>query len=346
MITKRIIWICCLGLLFLGGVSLWKLATSSNPLMNAIRHTFYMEMYFKCRNPYALLGWEADKIFEDKQVLELAHAIQKNNIPKIKKLVADGVNVNTTGKDGMTPLYYAIAAEDETFRCLLELGANPWLPSLESCDSESLSNSPNCCDWSNSVLMVLLQGKGDYVEWIRSRNRNRSTKLDDALKYAKNYQKNGKLPDNMLYEFFRKNPYPYSMGELHADRIMSVIQSGGNVNYTYEGVSILSMFISSCNSYKAQDVALRMLQEGADMCAVAGPGQEYYLRDVCFWVANYVRYPPQKELVEEIEKQGGDVELARSMKDKDERINFIPPGERPWLDGVYEKRWFQEPEME
>jgi len=71
-------------------------------------------------------GWKAKDFFDDPQVIALCHAIEKNDISEIDRLVADGVNVNALGKDNMTPLLWAYPDNNlERFTRLLYHGADP-----------------------------------------------------------------------------------------------------------------------------------------------------------------------------------------------------------------------------
>jgi ankyrin repeat protein len=69
----------------------------------------------------------ASKYFDDEGVRALAEAGAKGDVRKITKLVKEkGVNVNAVGKDGFTPLAYAMLSLSKTgFAALLEAGADP-----------------------------------------------------------------------------------------------------------------------------------------------------------------------------------------------------------------------------
>jgi ankyrin repeat protein len=63
-------------------------------------------------------------MFPDKDVHCLAEAAAKGDVCKIDKLVKDGVDVNSMGTRGATPLFWALR-NYEGFLHLLKLGANP-----------------------------------------------------------------------------------------------------------------------------------------------------------------------------------------------------------------------------
>jgi ankyrin repeat protein len=75
---------------------------------------------------YEKFGWKAEDYFDDTKVIALCRAIETNNIKKVEQLVAEGANLNSQGKDNMTPLLWSFP--DKKLACftrLLELGADP-----------------------------------------------------------------------------------------------------------------------------------------------------------------------------------------------------------------------------
>ncbi len=71
-------------------------------------------------------GWKAKDYFDDPQVIALCHAIEADDLDEIDRLIAAGANVNAKGKDGMTPLFWALPDNKlARFTRLLEHGANP-----------------------------------------------------------------------------------------------------------------------------------------------------------------------------------------------------------------------------
>ena len=72
------------------------------------------------------VGWKAGDFFEDADVIQLCQAIQANDLPAIERELASGVDVNTVGKGGMTPLLWAFVDNElQRFELLLERGADP-----------------------------------------------------------------------------------------------------------------------------------------------------------------------------------------------------------------------------
>jgi uncharacterized protein len=75
---------------------------------------------------HAKVGWKAKDYFDDEQVIALCQAIEADDVPEMKRLIAAGADVNAVGKEGMTLLLWAFPDRKiERFKCLLEAGANP-----------------------------------------------------------------------------------------------------------------------------------------------------------------------------------------------------------------------------
>lgn len=65
-------------------------------------------------------------MFLDPDVRKLAKYAGEGNLTKINELVKQGIDVNSRGSQGATPLFWALRNENITgFERLLELGANP-----------------------------------------------------------------------------------------------------------------------------------------------------------------------------------------------------------------------------
>lgn len=71
-------------------------------------------------------GWVAEKFFADTKVIELCRAIEANDLEGIQRAIDNGADVNTLGKDNITPLLWAVPENHpERMKILLEAGANP-----------------------------------------------------------------------------------------------------------------------------------------------------------------------------------------------------------------------------
>ncbi len=67
-------------------------------------------------------------VYQEKNVIQLARAIQKDDVNSIKKLIDQGVNVNTQGDHDTSLLIWALFNKSKkSIRTLLENGADPTL---------------------------------------------------------------------------------------------------------------------------------------------------------------------------------------------------------------------------
>lgn len=230
----------------------------------------------KCRDPYVHYNIRPELYYKDPETLKLARAIRKNDIPKIKKLVAQGADVNAMEKN-FSLLCYAIYAEDETFRCLLELGANPLLPWKTS----------ERWEWEHSALGRLCRGDGTCSALVRFRGKEKKNeKFKDAMRYTRRFSEDGKLPEDMLF-YIR-----YCYDRLH--RIEEAIDAGADVCYQKNNESSVTYVVRTTKMCSEDEcpVLLKMLQGGADMCAVSA-GDNRYHYDVCLWAAKHERDTPE-----------------------------------------------------
>ena len=67
-----------------------------------------------------------ERFFHDPQVRQLADAAAKGSARKVAQLVAKGVNPNAIGNEGMSPLWWAFAAQNTVgMKALMQAGADP-----------------------------------------------------------------------------------------------------------------------------------------------------------------------------------------------------------------------------
>jgi len=92
--------------------------------------------------------------FTDAKVVALAKAAQRGDVAEIDRLVAEGVDVNSKGKGGITPLWFPITTSNKKgFRRLLEHGADPNIQDEEG-DSviHLVARAPDDSEWLEMVL--------------------------------------------------------------------------------------------------------------------------------------------------------------------------------------------------
>lgn len=95
---------------------------------------------------------DASSQFSDPKVRELAEAACQGNTGRIEALIADGVDVNGQGKDGVTPLIFAMTHNKDGVRYLLEHGANP---NQQTIKGQSAMRLAARCPDSDYLRMVL-----------------------------------------------------------------------------------------------------------------------------------------------------------------------------------------------
>jgi ankyrin repeat protein len=69
---------------------------------------------------------KVSNVFENKYVQELIKAAEKGDLNEVNSLQAVGVDINTQGKEGVTPLLWLLLQQDKRgFETLLKAGADP-----------------------------------------------------------------------------------------------------------------------------------------------------------------------------------------------------------------------------
>lgn len=87
-----------------------------------VKRTFFSTTHQK-------MGWTAEMFFDTPAEIELCKAIERNDVARMRSLIAKGANVNARGKGNMTPLLWAMFDHKrERFELLLQKGADPNIP--------------------------------------------------------------------------------------------------------------------------------------------------------------------------------------------------------------------------
>jgi hypothetical protein len=82
-----------------------------------------------CSAGFAMKGKKASEIFKDEKEIRLCRAAETGDVEEIDELLAEGVNIESRGLDGVTPLFCAIYQNNKKgFEHLLKRGANPNSP--------------------------------------------------------------------------------------------------------------------------------------------------------------------------------------------------------------------------
>jgi ankyrin repeat protein len=104
------------------------------------------------------MGWKAEDFFQAPDVLALCKAVEANDIDEIDRLVKNGADVNSLGKDNVTLLLWAFDGAFgqgiETFERLLQLGADPNIP-LKRQFSNTVRGSHEILNVGTSVTLIV-----------------------------------------------------------------------------------------------------------------------------------------------------------------------------------------------
>lgn len=114
---------------------------------------FILLMLFGCQVSNRAGRVNLQDFYQERGAIELAEAAADGNVRRIEVLMASGENINNIGKDGMTPLLWALMAKNKVgIRRLLELGASPNI-AIKSGDSVvSLAAAMESPDFLNLIL--------------------------------------------------------------------------------------------------------------------------------------------------------------------------------------------------
>jgi ankyrin repeat protein len=183
---------------------------------------------------------KASDYFEAKPQIALAEAAAKGNTDKIEQLLADGVGINTQGKEGMTALVWAILHQNkEGFQYLLEHGANPNLQMTESTLTDD-----GVTDGNSAMSLAAMHEDIWY--------------LAQVLKHGGN--PNLVNPVNGLTPIFED----IMRSTRSSSRLMHVkmlIAAGANLNFQEENGKTPLIIAARVSQY---DIAYTMLEAGAD----------------------------------------------------------------------------------
>jgi ankyrin repeat protein len=87
---------------------------------------FLLLLLFGCQVSNGAGRVKLQDFYQERGTIELAEAAADGNVRRIDALMASGENINNVGKDGMTPLLWALMAKNKAgVRRLLELEASP-----------------------------------------------------------------------------------------------------------------------------------------------------------------------------------------------------------------------------
>ena len=196
-------------------------------------------------------GWDAENIFADPKVVTLCKAIELQDFNKVQALVDAGVDVNSVGIGGMTPLMWCMPADKGgVFECLLRNGADP-NKSLTMDFAGKGGRESDCVTLESALLLdaegfaLVLENKGDcHIE----------------------RRPHGGVP--VVPNYRGGTPLESALGGVAKDSIMKVrlLQARGvDITQTLRGTPAVMLAVEGAHF----DVALLMLDQGAD-CKLYG----------------------------------------------------------------------------
>ena len=173
------------------------------------------------------MDYDLEYFYQDKRVIALAKAAARGRVDDVEKLVASGVDVNTIGKDGMTPLLWVLKEKNKKgFLCLLKYGADPNIPTKIG---ESVMSFSAMIDDSDYLRMVLKYG-GD---------------------------------PNLVNPVNKVNPTPIfrAIGQFNRNNVRALIDAGADLNYQDSSGETPLIFSAELNQW---DIVYDLLTTGAD----------------------------------------------------------------------------------
>lgn len=198
--------------------------------------TDYLAAFQKVTSPTQ--HGDPKEFFSDPDVASLALAAENGDVEEIERLVVSGIDVNGEGTDGLTPLMWAMLAnQKKSFRRLLELGADPNAQVDKGDWSFSRGDSP----------MSLAARLEDDPEWLKM-----------ALAHG------GKVDlanptDSILVG--KKTPLFNAVASHNLTNLKLLIEAGANLNHRDATGSTATMKAASARWYEA---VYLLLQSGAD----------------------------------------------------------------------------------
>jgi uncharacterized protein len=218
--------------------------------------------------------------FTDSGARALAEAAQRGDVKEIDRLVTSGVDVNATGKFGVTPLFCALSSRNhEGFLGLLELGANP-----------------------DKQVPELDFGRGSSVTSIAARSESDSYFLEAVLKHGANA--------NLVEPRNRRTPIFQAVGSRNFDNLDLLIRAGADLNHKDGDFGETpAMFAASLNQFEA---VYRLLDAGADYRATNNHGIDLAFSMVCEnmpFTGEFRRW--KDKVLDFLEKKGVDLDAAR-----------------------------------
>ena len=181
-----------------------------------------------------LMPYGPDHYWSDAQVIALANAITAADSERIRKLVADGVDVNARGKDDVTPLIWCVGENNKAaFEQLLTAGADSSRPYR----------------WYGSIFFFLASSRRD-ADW-----------LSTCLRHG--------ADPNLVRQGDKRTPIYGAIGSRRKENLDVLIEAGADLNYQDASGATPLVYAASLNWF---DSVYYLLQAGANYKLKTNPG--------------------------------------------------------------------------
>lgn len=200
-------------------------------------------LYLQRSSIAKIAKWQASDFFDKKKLLPLCEAISAGDVQTVRRLIDSGVNLNASGKHGLTPLYWAYIVDNmELFKLLLKHGADP----------DQKLQEPIGPRWQRPFF------RGDSVMWS-SLKQTRPDYCLAALPYTADADQVGQTGDNFINLFLIED-----LGVTPV-RMRRFIQFGIDVNRKDRfGETPCHQALVSQTGWDRPNACLELLKAGAD----------------------------------------------------------------------------------
>lgn len=186
-------------------------------------------------------GVIASDCFDDQGVIALCKDVERDDLGDIDRLVLEGVDVNSQGHEGWTPLFWSVLgdapADRKSFARLLEHGADPNRPLKAH---------------SNKWFFYFGLRDGDSVTSLAAGSPNPAL-LNTVLAYGGD--------PNYLNPDLRRTPIFLAVRERLPKNVERLLDAGADVDHvTIDGVTPLAVALERSD----YDMALLLLKADAD----------------------------------------------------------------------------------
>jgi len=108
------------------------------------------------------MGWQASEVFADSSTVAICAAIDRGDIEEVRRLLAEGGDVNDYGIGQITPLLWAfdgqLACSTNAFEELIRMGADPQIPLTKEFVNDALG-VPEILFEGDSVAILVCQSR-------------------------------------------------------------------------------------------------------------------------------------------------------------------------------------------